>query len=197
MRKLHDPFFKQAKREGRLARSVYKLEELDRREKLFRKGGRVLDLGASPGSWLDYILEAIGPEGAACAVDLKPIHKKFHDRVHFLMRDARTLSGNEFAAVAPEGFDAVVSDMAPNTSGIKLVDQARSLELCECALLLAGRLLKRGGNFICKIFYGPKTEIFRTEAATQFKTVKIRKPGASRSESIEMYVVGLEFAGRR
>ncbi len=196
MRKLHDRFFKQAKREGKLARSVYKLEELDRRERLFRKGGRVLDLGASPGSWLEYILEAVGPGGAACAVDLKPVHKKFKGRAHFLMRDIRTLAGDEFAAVAPDGFDAVVSDMAPNTSGIKLMDQARSLELCECALGLARRLLKRDGNFVCKIFAGPETENFRAAAAAHFKTVKIRKPDACRDESIETYVVGLGFLGR-
>ena len=195
MRKLHDRFFRQAKREGKLARSVYKLEELDRRERLFRKGGCVLDLGASPGSWLEYILAAVGPEGEACAVDLKPLHGKFKGRAHFLMRDIRTLVGDEFARAAPNGFDAVVSDMAPNTSGIKPVDQARSLELCECALALARRLLKKDGNFACKIFCGPETGNFRTATAAHFKTVKVRKPEACRGESSEMYVVGLGFAG--
>ncbi len=196
MRKLHDRYFKQAKREGKLARSVYKLEELDRRERLFRKGDRVLDLGASPGSWLEYILEAIGPDGVACAVDLKPIHKKFKGRAHFLLQDIRTLEGNEFADAAPEGFDVVASDMAPNTSGIRLVDQARSLELCECALDLARRVLRRKGNFACKIFYGPETENFRVAVAKFFRTAKIRKPDACRDESIETYVLGLGFLGK-
>lgn len=191
MRKLHDRFFKQAKREGKLARSVYKLEELDRRERLFRKGDRVLDLGASPGSWLEYILEAIGPEGVACAVDLKPIHKKFKGKATFLMKDVRLLDGSEFAPIAPGGFDVVVSDMAPNTSGIRIVDQARSLELCECALNLAGRLLKKNGNFAVKIFYGPETERFRETVAQRFAVARLRKPDACRDESTETYVVGL------
>ena len=195
MRKLHDKFFRQAKLEGKLARSVYKLEELDQRERLFRPGDRVLDLGASPGSWLEHILAAVGPKGAACAVDLKPIHKKFKGRAHFRMVDVRELKLDEFADVAPGGFNAVVSDMAPNTSGIRIVDQAKSLELCECALDLACRLLKRNGKFVCKMFYGPETERFKDRVGTRFKTAKIRKPDACRDESTEVYVVGLGFLG--
>lgn len=194
MRKLHDRFFKQAKREGKLARSVYKLEELNRKERLFGKGDAVLDLGASPGSWLEYVIETVGPGGRACAVDIKPIHKKFKGVAHFRLLDVRELKGDEFADVAP-AFDAVLSDMAPNTSGIRIVDQAKSLELCECALSLAERLLRDGGNFVCKIFYGPETEAFRARVAGRFKTAKIRKPDACRNESIETYVMGLGFVG--
>ena len=196
MRKLHDKFFKQAKREGKLARSVYKLEELNRKDKLFKKGDRVLDLGASPGSWLEYILETVGPEGVACAVDLKPIHKKFKGRASFKLMNACDMTGEEFAREAPKGFDAVVSDMAPNTSGIRIVDQARSLELCEKVLELAVMLLKDGGNFACKIFYGADTEHFRAVVASRFKEAKIRKPDACRNESIEHYVIGLGFLGK-
>lgn len=196
MRKLHDRFFKQAKREGKLARSVYKLEELDRKDRLLKKGGRVLDLGSCPGSWLEYIIETIGPEGVACAVDLKVIHKKFKGRAHFKKMDVRDVTPQTFADVAPDGFDAIVSDMAPNTSGIRIVDQARSLELCEHVLELAGSLLRENGNFVCKMFYGPETENFRNRVAQYFKTAKIRKPDACRDESIEVYVVGLEFGGK-
>lgn len=196
MRKLHDRFFKQAKREGKLARSVYKLEELDRRDHLFRKGDAVLDLGASPGSWLEYIIGAIGPEGKACAVDLKPIHKKFKGLAHFRLCDVRDLTGAEFAGVA-ERFDAIVSDMAPNTSGIRIVDQAKSQELCECVVALAERLLKKGGNLVMKIFYGPDTEAFRAGLADRFQTVKLRKPDACRDESIESYIIGLGFGNAR
>ena len=192
MRKLHDKFFKMAKREGKLARSVYKLEEINRRERLFKAGDAVLDLGSSPGSWLEYILEEIGPDGVACAVDLKPIHKKFKGRAHFRKMDVREMKGDEFADVAPR-FDAVLSDMAPNTSGIRIVDQTRSLELCETVLELATRILKKNGNFACKIFYGPETEAFRAVVANQFKTAKIRKPDACRDESIETYIIGLGF----
>ena len=193
MRKLHDRYFRQAKREGRLARSVYKLEELDRREGLFRPGDTVLDLGASPGSWLEYILDAVGPEGVVLAVDIKPIHKKFKEKAAFLLRDARELSGDEFAAQAPNGFDALVSDMAPNTSGIRIVDQSRSLDLGRTAFALALRLLRKGGNFVCKVFCGPETEAFRGELLRHFRTVRFRKPSACRGESMEAYVVGLDF----
>ena len=192
MKKLHDRFFKQAKREGKLARSVYKLEALDEKDHLFRKGDDVLDLGSCPGSWLEYIIEAIGPEGNACAVDLKPIHKKFKGIAHFRMCDVRTLTGSEFAGIA-ERFDAIVSDMAPNTSGIRIVDQARSQELCECVVSLADRLLKKGGNLVMKIFYGPDTEAFRASLAGRFRSVNLRKPDACRNESIEAYIIGLGF----
>ena len=193
MRTLHDRFFKQAKREGKLARSVYKLEELNRRDALFKKGDAVLDLGAAPGSWLEYILETVGADGIACAVDRRPIHKKFKGRASFKLLDVLEMTGEEFSGEAREGFDAIVSDMAPNTSGIRIVDQAKSLELCEKVLDLAGRMLKKNGNFACKIFYGPDTEHFRAAAGKRFKTAKIRKPEACRNESIEHYVIGLGF----
>ncbi len=195
MRKLHDKFFKQAKREGKLARSVYKLEELNRRDRIVKKGDAVLDLGASPGSWLEYILETVGPEGAACAVDLKPIHKKFKGRAVFRMMNVLDMKGDEFEREAPGGFDAVVSDMAPNTSGIRIVDQTRSLELCEQVLALSRAMLRKGGNFVCKILYGGETEAFRKTVGQQFREAKIRKPEACRDESIEHYVVGLGFLG--
>ena len=196
MRKLHDKFFKQAKREGKLARSVYKLEELNRRERIIKKGDCVLDLGAAPGSWLEYIVETVGPEGVACAVDLKPIHKKFKGLAAFKMMDVLEMTGQEFAAEAPDGFDAVVSDMAPNTSGIRLVDQLRSLELCEKVLELARGLLKKDGYFVCKIFYGAETENFKRLVGRYFQEAKIRKPEACRDESIEHYVLGLKYLGQ-
>lgn len=195
MRKLHDRYFKQAKREGRLARSVYKLEELNRKDKIIKRGDTVLDLGASPGSWLEYTLEAIGEGGVSCAVDIKVIHKKFKGRVSFKKMDVLEMKGDEFVREAPGGFDVIVSDMAPNTSGIRIVDQARSLELCEQVLELAGRMLKIGGNFVCKIFYGSETEAFRAVVGGRFKEAKIRKPDACRDESIEHYIVGLGYLG--
>ena len=193
MRKLHDRFFKQAKREGKLARSVYKLEELDKKDRLLKKGDRVLDIGAAPGSWLEHIVKVIGPGGVACAIDLKVIDKKFKELAHFKKMDIRDFKGDEFADVAPDGFNVIVSDMAPNTSGIRITDQARSLELCEIVLELALRLLKPHGNFVCKIFYGPETERFKDRVAKHFKSAKIRKPDACRDESIETYIIGLDF----
>lgn len=195
MRKLHDKFFKQAKREGKLARSVYKLEELNKKDQIIKKGYAVLDLGASPGSWLEYILETVGPGGVACAVDLKPIHRKFKGKAAFKMMDVLEMAGDEFAREAPAGFDAVVSDMAPNTSGIRIVDQARSLELCEKVFQLAMKMLKKDGNFACKIFYGGETENFKKAVGQYFREARIRKPEACRDESIEHYVVATGFLG--
>jgi 23S rRNA (uridine2552-2'-O)-methyltransferase len=197
MRKLHDRYFKQAKREGKLARSVYKLEELNKRDRIIRRGDAVLDLGASPGSWLEHIIETVGEEGVACAVDLKPIHKKFKGKAAFKMMNVLEMTGDEFAAEAPGGFNVVVSDMAPNTSGIRIVDQARSLELCEKVLVLARKLLKKDGHFACKMFYGAETENFRALVGTFFKEARIRKPDACRNESIEHYVLGIGFLGER
>lgn len=196
MRKLHDRFFKQAKRDGYLARSVYKLAELDRKYRLFRPGAAVLDLGASPGSWLEYVIEKIGPQGIACAVDLKVIDKKFKDKAHFKKINVMEMRGDEFAEVTNR-FDAVLSDMAPNTSGIKIVDQAKSLELVECAHRLACQLLRPGGHFVCKIFSSPELDGFHRQVAETFREARIRKPEACRSESIETYVVGLGFLGDR
>jgi len=192
MKKLHDRYFKQAKREGHLARSYYKLEELDRRNKLFRKNDRVLDLGACPGSWLEYILETVGEGGVACAVDLNPIDPRFKGRVTFRKTDIRELAPDEFREVT-DFFDAVVSDMAPSTSGIKSIDQARSQELCETAFAYAEKVLKPGGNFVCKVLEGPDFQYFRQQLKPRFREIKTQKPDASRDESMETYLIGLGY----
>ena len=192
MRKLHDRYFRQAKRENKLARSIYKLEELDRADKLLRPGDRVLDLGAAPGSWLEHILARVGPGGVVCAVDLKVIDRKFKGRVHFRRADARELAPDAFSDVAP-AFDVVLSDMAPNTTGIRITDQARSLELCESAWGYARRALRPGGHFVCKIFDSPDADAFRQGLSGFFRDVRSRKPDACRGESFERYFVGLHF----
>lgn len=188
MRKLHDKYFKMAKREGFLARSYYKLQELDHRTRLFRRGDRVLDLGACPGSWLEYILPRIGEDGVACAVDLNVIDKKFKGRVLFRKKDIRDITPDDFSE-ATDQFNAVVSDMAPKTSGIKATDQARSHELCETAFELAKTMLARGGHFVCKILESPDTPAFRKSLEPHFAQVRTMKPDASRDESMETYLV--------
>jgi len=188
MRKLHDSFFKKAKAEGHLARSIYKLEELDKRMKLFQPGMRVLDIGASPGSWLQYILKTVGENGVVCAIDLKVIAPQFKGKVHFKQMDARDFADDLFSEVAPK-FNAVVSDMAPNTSGIRDVDQARSLELCELAWQIAEKRLSNGGFFIVKVFDGPDFQKYRNRVASHFALSRVMKPQASRRESIELYLV--------
>ena len=190
MRKLHDKYFKQAKREGHLARSYYKLREINRRNRIIKKGDRVLDLGSCPGSWLEYILPAIGPRGMACAVDLKLINKQFKDKVVFIKKDVRELTSEDFSGVTTS-FNVIVSDMAPNTSGVKSADQARSIELCEAALDLATNMLAAKGNFVCKVLEGPDLPDLRHRLAKCFTEVKVTKPDASRDESMETYLVGL------
>ncbi len=196
MRKRHDRYFKKAKQAGYLARSIYKLEEIDRRHGILKSGDSVLDLGAAPGSWLEYILETIGERGRACAVDRQTIDRKFKGRVTFCKSDVHDLPHDAFARVA-ETFGAVVSDMAPNTSGVKTVDQARSLELAEAAADYAAAVLRPGGNFVCKVLEGPELPAFRQRLAEQFATVKVTKPDASRDESMETFVVCLGWRGSR
>ncbi|MDR0867533.1 MAG: RlmE family RNA methyltransferase [Planctomycetota bacterium] len=198
MRELHDRYFRQAKREGKLARSYYKLAAIDRREKLFTPQVKnIIDLGAAPGSWLEYILEqtASRPVPAIiCAADLKVIAKKFKPSVHFIQRDINEIPLDAFAPFCDK-FDLVLSDMAPNTTGVKIVDQARSLELCEVAARFAAQNLRAGGAFVAKIFAGVATPDFVARLRTHFAEVKTYKPDASRDESFEFYVIGKDFQG--
>lgn len=193
MRELHDKYFKLAKKEGKLARSYYKLQEIDRREKIFDKNVHSsIDLGASPGSWLEYALEKTAGSAVICAVDIKLIAPKFKGKVQFKLADIRDVPVCAFAAVA-EKFDVVLSDMAPSTSGVRVIDQARSLELCETAATFALANLRPGGKFVCKIFEGPEVASFRKGLQKHFAEVKLFKPDASRDESFEIYVIGLGF----
>ncbi|MCX7934390.1 MAG: RlmE family RNA methyltransferase [Planctomycetota bacterium] len=190
MRRLHDRFFKQAKREGQLARSYYKLAEIDRRFRILHPGQRVLDLGAAPGAWTEYALSRILPSGAVCAVDLNPLHPRLRGKVKFWQGDASVLPADAFGEPAAR-FDVILSDMAPSTSGIKTVDQARSLALVEAAARIAETRLTTTGHFVCKIFEGPRLASLRQRLQGAFETVKVFKPEASRSESMETYLVCL------
>ncbi len=192
MREIQDKYFRLAKREGKLARSYYKLQEINQRTKIIKEGSRVLDIGACPGSWLEYILENIGDKGVACALDLNVIAKKFKGVVDFRKMDVRELTPETFAESAKE-FDVVVSDMAPKTSGIRLTDQARSLELCEIAAEYAFKVLAPKGAFVCKIFESPEVKPFREKLRPSFKTTRTIKPDASRDESMETYIICMGY----
>src|SRR5688572_14994140 len=158
----HDVFFKKAKAEGFAARAVFKLEDIDRKHGLLRPGGRVLDLGCAPGSWLQYAAGRVGPAGRAVGIDLAAVTAK-------LPANAEAIVGDAFAAdpaelrrrSGGEGYTAVVSDMAPRTTGIRSVDQAQSESLFERALDLATQLLQPGGHFLGKIFQGPDFQKLR------------------------------------
>jgi 23S rRNA (uridine2552-2'-O)-methyltransferase len=184
-----DHFGERAKREGYPARSVYKLQEIDRRVQLFRRGQRVLDLGASPGSWTQYAAERVGREGKVVGIDLNPARIQLPAQVDFRALDVFQLdAASEFG---PAAFDVVLSDMAPHTSGQRHRDQFGSFELYQRALAIARAVLKVGGTFVGKIFQGPELEQARAETRAAFDSVRIVKPEASRSESFEIFLVGL------
>lgn len=188
----HDVHFRRARSEGFAARSVYKLEDLDKRARLLRPGDRVLDLGCRPGSWLQYALRAVGPHGAVVGIDRQPLPQP--------IPGARVLVGDIYATTDEEllgglaAFDVVLSDMAPDTTGIRATDQARSAALVEEALGRAERLLAPAGGFVAKIFQGPDVEKLRKRMSARFSEVKLLKPEGSRAQSTELYLVGRGFA---
>jgi 23S rRNA (uridine2552-2'-O)-methyltransferase len=184
-----DKFHQAAKKQGFRARSVFKLEEIDQKVNLFRPGARVLDLGCAPGSWLQYAGRKVGPAGRLVGID----------RTLVELPTARTLAGDVFTVEVAEllsdleHFDVVMSDMAPDTTGIRHVDQARSEALFERALELAVATLAHGGHFVGKLFQGPDFNKLLVRCRGEFGKVKVIKPDSSRTTSIEQYVVGLGF----
>lgn len=202
----HDAYYRRAKQEGYLARSVYKLQEIDRDFHIIHPGDFVLDLGAAPGSWLQYAEERVRQGGGQLVgIDLLPVRMSFGPHVKVLEGDVfetpvEALRPDEAARRGrdPERpFDVVLSDMAPNTTGIKSVDQARSMALAERALKLAGRLLAPGGRFVVKVFEGGDFKDFLDDARRLFDEVKVRRPKGTRAGSIETYVIALSRKAER
>ena len=188
-----DPLRAKAKQEGYSARSVYKLKEIQDRYHLIRTGALVADLGCHPGSWLQFCSRTVGPKGKVLGIDLKPPRIPGAENVVFLKADIRSLSGKQIPAWARQ-VDVVLSDLAPNTSGVKWLDHQRSLELARKALETAVRILKPGGGFLVKIFQGEEFDRFRRDLETWFRRVALEKPRSSRAESREVYLLGLGFA---
>jgi 23S rRNA (uridine2552-2'-O)-methyltransferase len=176
-----------ARKENYPARSVYKLKEIQQKTNIIKKGGRILDLGCSPGSWLLYAAEQAGEKGVVSGIDLKPVEIP-------LPANARAVTGDvfdfDFSSLDPP-FDLVTSDMAPSTTGRKDVDAARSYELSIAALDVASRLLKPGGSFVCKIFQGSGFDSFVATVKKKFRTHRIFKPQSCRKESKEIYIIGI------
>lgn len=191
MKKVRDHFFDKAKREGFSARSVYKLEEIDRKRRILRAGQRVLDLGSAPGSWLQYAAGRVGPEGLVLGVDLHGVKANLPAQVRTLTGDVFELSPQ---ALMEEGggelFDVILSDMAPKTTGIKQADAARSAELVRRVLALVQETLKPNGACLAKVFQGVEMKALRGEFAEAFDKVTIQKPKASRGESVEVFLLG-------
>ncbi|MEE8436647.1 MAG: RlmE family RNA methyltransferase, partial [bacterium] len=160
--KVQDHFFNKAKREGFAARSVYKLEEIDRKRKLLRPGMRALDLGCAPGSWLQYAAGRVGPSGRVVGVDLHAVTAKLPPQARVLTGDVFSLSPQELMAEGEEAlFDVILSDMAPKTTGIKQADAARSATLVRRVLSLALEALKPGGACLAKVFQGVEMKALR------------------------------------
>jgi 23S rRNA (uridine2552-2'-O)-methyltransferase len=179
----------EARKLGYPARSVFKLQEIDRRTRLLRAGQNVLDLGAAPGSWSLYASERVGPTGHVYAIDIKPIQQVFGDNVKVLEGDALSLENETLAAFAP--YDVVMSDMAPNTSGSKFQDQARSTELFLRALQVAVEFGKPGSHFTAKIFMSGDYKAAEMDVRKAYETVKTIRPEGTRNVSTEVFVVGM------
>ncbi|HEY6081028.1 MAG TPA: RlmE family RNA methyltransferase [Polyangiaceae bacterium] len=182
----------EARAKGYPARSVFKLQEIDRRMRLFRAGQNVIDLGAAPGSWSLYASERVGPTGHVYAIDIKPILQVFGENVRVLEGDALSLDSEALAAHAP--YDVVLSDMAPNTSGSKFQDQARSTELFLRALEVALHHGKLGSHFAAKIFMSGDYKAAEMQVRAAYENMRTIRPEGTRQVSSEVFVVGM---GRR
>ncbi len=188
--KHRDGYYHMAKKEGYRSRAVYKLKQMDERFNIFKTGDKVVDLGAAPGGWSQYAVEAVG-EGNVIALDLERMPDI--EGVDFYQGDLRDDETASRIADITGGVDVVLSDMAPKFTGKHTMDQARSLYLAECALEFCDRTLKNGGSFVVKILQGPDFNYFLDKVKNRFKDVKCNSPKASRSSSAEMYIVAKHF----
>ena len=199
-----DHFYNEAKEHGFLARSVFKLQEIDKKFRLFPQQRKepffVIDLGCAPGSWLQYVLPKLqGNDDKVIGIDLNNIVLT-HPKLVFIQGDILETSPDDFknaaGANAQKGFDLVISDMAPKTCGIKSVDQDRSMELCRMAMDVAVANLKKDGNFVIKVFQNNQVKQYMNDLKQHFSDVKIFKPESSRQESFEIYIVAQKFTSK-
>ncbi|MBK7402248.1 MAG: RlmE family RNA methyltransferase [Myxococcales bacterium] len=187
-----DEFTKRAKAAGYPARSVFKLEEIDRRCRLFRPGMRVLDLGCAPGSWLMYAAQKVGGQGSVRGIDLTPLEIVMPRNAQSIAGDALSLEGPVRAFVDEGGpYDVVVSDMAPATTGNRFSDQARSAELVRGTLAVAERVLAPGGAWVAKIFMSEDLVSIRADVRRAFTEERVLRPEGVRKVSYEVFLVGL------
>lgn len=185
-----DKFAKRARREGFRARSAYKLLDLQKKFQIIKAGDRVLDLGAAPGGWIQVASPIVGQNGLVVAVDIEPIESS---RLRFKQIFQKNIEDEDFIEfLSKQGykaFDVVLSDVAPNTTGMKERDQAFAHELCSRVLEIATQVLEKGGAMVMKVFEGPDTPELIKEAEKHFSSVKLVKPQASTKGSKELYVV--------
>ncbi|MFT5132795.1 MAG: 23S rRNA (uridine2552-2'-O)-methyltransferase [Gammaproteobacteria bacterium] len=188
-----DIYVKQARGSHYRSRAAFKLSEIDKKDKLFHKGQTVVDIGASPGSWSQYVSEQLGSQGRIVAVDILPM--KAVDNVNFIEGDFTDIEVVQTCIRALSGSkaDLVISDIAPNLSGVRINDQARSINLAELVLAFADEVLVDGGDILVKLFHGEGTEQYKKELKERFQRVIVRKPQASRTSSREFYILARGF----
>lgn len=184
-----DEYVKKSRKDGYRSRAVYKLIEIHQKNKVIKPRMKVVDLGAAPGGWSQYCATLVGDKGRVVASDILPIDPLPH--VEFVQGDFREAEVFErlLATLESDQCDLVISDMAPNISGVDSVDQPKSIYLCELALDMAARILQKDGVFITKVFQGQGSDEFLKEVRRSFKKVKVIKPKASRPRSREVYVL--------
>jgi 23S rRNA (uridine2552-2'-O)-methyltransferase len=192
--KVRDHYFEKAKKENYLARSIYKLEEIDKKYKVLNVGDHVLDLGYFPGSWIQYTAKKVGGKGKVVGIDIQAVNTKLEalDNVTVFEKDINDVKTIEELGVDKQ-FDVVVSDMAPSTTGIKSVDQIRSLNLVEMVFYHLPMTLKNNGNVVIKVFDGHEAQMFLKEQKKNFKSFQYLKPKSTRSVSKEFFVIGLGY----
>ena len=188
-----DLYVRKARSSGARARSAFKLEEIDKRYKLIRPGMHVVDLGAAPGSWSQYVVSRLSGNGSLAAVDLLPMQAV--EGASFVQGDFTDIDIQERLIDSAEGrkFDLVLSDMAPNITGIRVTDQARAAVLQECIVNFCDNSLVPGGNLLTKVFEGENMTSVRKEFNERFESVQTIKPDASRSQSKEVYLLARNF----
>lgn len=192
-RQARDPYVRKARAAGLRSRAVFKLEEIERKDQLLRPGAVVVDLGSAPGAWSQYAAGRVGPRGRVVALDVLAMPEI--PGVRFIQGDFTDVEVAEAvkAALAGMPVDLVMSDMAPNMSGARAVDQPRSMFLAELALDFATQVLRRGGAMLVKLFQGEGFQEYVSLSRSRFETVRLRKPEASRSGNREIYLVARNF----
>lgn len=189
MKAVKDHYFNKAKQERYLARSVYKLKEIDSRYHLVKKGMKVLDMGCAPGSWSQYLLERVGP-GTVFGIDMVDAPKISDSRFTYIKKDINSIDTD--ALMSNIGtVDLVVSDACPNTSGNKFMDAQKSMEIVRKVFGISDTVLKHGGSIIAKVLMGEDVGEFVREMKQKFDSVRLAKPKSSRKESRETFIVAL------
>ena len=189
MKKIKDHYFHKAKKDGYVARSVYKIEEIDKRNRILSPGKKVLDLGCSPGSWLQYASRKVGNTGQVLGVDLQPVKISLPSNVIVIQADIFELTIEDLEIKGGQA-DVILSDMAPKTSGIRTTDGHRSYELNKNVLNLSNNVLRSEGSLLLKAFQGILLDELCSEFRKMFAKVKLCKPKSSRQESLEIFILG-------